>query len=407
MSPAKASTAPSPSTTLPQPNLRRATKLVMQLMALPGRSGQESQVARYIRDALRIAGAPTRAIRGDTTHKNSACPGECGNLILSLPGTIPGGRRLLTAHMDTVPLCVGSRPKQHNGLVRSNDPRTALGADDRAGCAVLLSAASEILECGLPHPPLTFCWFVQEEIGLFGARYVDKKLLGRPQMTINFDGGSPAKVTVGATGGYRIRIEVDGIASHAGGAPEWGVSAIAIASLAIADLHRGGWHGDIKKGKHRGTSNVGIICGGDATNVVTDRVVVRAEARSHDPTFRRRIVREIETAFEKAARAVKNVAGATGAVRFDGRLDYESFRLGDDEPCVLAAEMAVRRVGREPLRAVSNGGLDANWLTARGIPTVSLGCGQLGQHTLDEALDVADYHDACRIALCLATASEA
>jgi tripeptide aminopeptidase len=104
---------------------------------------------------------------------------------------------------------------------------------------------------------------------------------------------------------------------------------------------------------------------------------------------------------------VKNVAGATGAVRFDGRLDYESFRLGDDEPCVLAAEMAVRRVGREPLRAVSNGGLDANWLTARGIPTVSLGCGQLGQHTLDEALDVADFHDACRIALCLATASEA
>ncbi len=404
---AKQPTKSSPPTTLPEPNLRRATKLVMQLMAMPGRSGQEAQVARFLRDSLRRAGAPARSIHNDATHKQPQTPGECGNLILTLPGTLRGGRRLMTAHMDTVPLCVGSRPRQQNGLVRSTDPRTALGADDRAGCAVLLSVALEILERGLPHPPLTFCWFVQEEIGLFGARSVDKKLLGRPRMTINWDGGSPAKVTIGATGGYRIRIEVDGIASHAGGAPEWGVSAIAIASLAIADLHQSGWHGKIDKGKNHGTSNVGIIDGGEATNVVTDRVVVRAEARSHDPAFRQRIVRQIETSFQKAVQAVKNVAGATGSVRCNGRLDYESYRLRDDEPCVLAAEHAVRRVGREPIRAVSNGGLDANWLTARGIPAVSLGCGQLNPHTVDEALDLADFHDACRIALCLATANEA
>ena len=95
----------------------------------------------------------------------------------------------------------------------------------------------------MPHPPLTFCWFIQEEIGPARSRCLTKSLLGKPAMAFNWDGGSAAKLTVGATGGYRMEIEIRGLASHAGNAPEQGVSAIAIAALAIADLHRGGWHG--------------------------------------------------------------------------------------------------------------------------------------------------------------------
>ena len=67
---------------------------------------------------------------------------------------------------------------------------------------------------------------------------------------------------------------------------------------------------------------------------------------------------------------------------------------------------AVRAEGHEPELAVSNGGLDANWLTARGIPTVTLGCGQRNIHTAKEELDLADFHLARRIALRLATAGE-
>jgi tripeptide aminopeptidase len=62
--------------------------------------------------------------------------------------------------------------------------------------------------------------------------------------------------------------------------------------------------------------------------------------------------------------------------------------------------------GREPELAISNGGLDANWLTAHGIPTVTLGCGQRNIHSVNEELDVADFHAARRIALHLATAAE-
>src|SRR5690606_24046153 len=129
----------------------------------------------------------------------------------------------------------GSRPVRKGNFVRSANPHTGLGADDRAGAAVVLHAATEILRKKLPHPPLTFLWTVQEETGLQGARCVNVAALGKPQLAFNFDGGSPEKLTIGATGGYRMTITISGIASHAGGAPEQGVSAIAIAAIAIAD----------------------------------------------------------------------------------------------------------------------------------------------------------------------------
>jgi tripeptide aminopeptidase len=271
---------------------------------------------------------------------------------------------------------------------------------------VILTAATEILRQRLPHPPLTFFWPVQEEVGLHGAQFVDVKHLGKPQLAFNWDGGSASKMSVGATGAYRMAIELQGLASHAGVAPERGVSAITIAGLAIAELQQGGWLGQVQQGKLRGTSNIGVIQGGAATNVVTDRVTLRAEARSHDRRFRKTMLRTIETAFKQAARRVKNDAGLSGKATIDSRLDYESFRLDDDEPCVLAAEHAIRAAGGEPLRSIGNGGLDANWMTAHGIPTVTLGCGQQDVHTISESLNVDEFERACRIALRLATATE-
>ena len=94
-------------------------------------------------------------------------------------------------------------------------------------------------------------------------------------------------------------------------------------------------------------------------------------------------------------------------MEIEGTLDYEAFRLGDDDPCVVAACAAVRRCEAEPVLAVSNGGLDANWLAARGIPLrFPLGCGQENVHTASERLDFVEFRRACRIALLLATSPE-
>jgi tripeptide aminopeptidase len=381
----------------------RAIELVLELLALPGPSGGERPVADYLRTKLLAAGPPAKALAADRANACSSLGGEIGNLALRLPGTARAPRRLLVAHMDTVPLCAGAKPVRQGRRIVNAAPDAALGGDNRAGCAVLLATALAILEQRLPHPPLTFLWTVQEEAGLHGARHVSLPMLRSPALAFNWDGGPANRLTIGATGGYRMNIAVHGLASHAGGHPEQGVSAVAIASLAIADLVKGRWHGLIEKGRRRGTSNVGVIHGGHATNVVTDRVDLRAEARSHDGPFRARIVREIQRAFTRASKQVRNDKGVPGRVEFDGRLDYEAFRLSANEPCVEAAAAAVAAEGLSPDYAIANGGLDANWLTARGLPTVSLGCGQNNIHTAAEWLDLEEFTKACRIARRLAT----
>jgi tripeptide aminopeptidase len=395
--------AGSPPAVATGPDSAAARRVLLDLLAIPGVSGKERAVSERIVHWLRGAGCPADAIAFDAAHTKTPLRGEVGNLIVKLPGTLPGPRRLLMAHMDTVPVCLGAQPGGRGGHVVSADPKTGLGGDDRAGVSVVLATALEILRRGLPHPPLTLLFAIQEEVGLYGARFVKAADLGRPKLAFNFDGGAVEKITVGATGGYRMDIVIEGIASHAGVAPEKGVSAIAIAALAIATLVEQGWHGLVAKDGKRGTSNVGTIQAGAATNVVAESATLRAEARSHDAAFRGRIVKAIEKAFADAARKVRSVDGKTGRVTFDGHLDYEAFRLDAAEPCVVAAQHAVRAVGLSPRLDISNGGLDANWMFANGVPTVTLGCGQMEIHTTQERLDLAAFDLACRAALLLAT----
>lgn len=378
-------------------------ELVTNMMGIPGKSGHEAAIAEFIVSQLKAAGVPDSAISFDTAHKKSHIGGEVGNLIVKLPGTIRGPRRLLMAHMDTVPLCVGSQPVRKGDFISSKDPTTALGGDDRAGSAVVLNAALTLLKHDIPRPPLTLFWAVQEEIGLVGAKNLTVSKLGKPSLCFNWDGGAPELAVIGATSDDHMDIRVHGIASHAGAHPADGVSAITIASKAIADLSDNGWLGLVEKGRRRGTSNVGFIEGGEATNVVTDLVTLRAEARSHDAAFRLRIVEEFRKAFNRAARKLKNAGKQKGSVEFETRNKYEAFALSPEEPIVQEACQAIEAAGLTAGTRIVDGGLDANWMTAHGFPTVTLGCGQMGIHTVEEKLSIPDFLHACRIALLLAT----
>jgi len=382
---------------------KEAVDLVTAMMAVPGKPGHEAKIAEFIKSELKQIGIPDKAVSHDTANRKSPFGGEIGNLIVKLPGTIKAPRRLLMAHIDTVPLCVGCKPIRKGNTIRSKDPTTALGGDDRAGAAVVLNTIKNIVENDLPHPPLTLLWTIQEEVGLIGARYVTASKLGKPEACFNWDGGAASMAVIGATGDDHLHIEVNGIASHAGAHPEDGVSAIAIASTAIASLVEDGWWGLIQKGRKSGTSNIGFINGGEATNVVTDKVTLTGEARSHDPKFRKKIVSAIEKAFVTAAKKLKNASGKTGSVEFESRHKYESFRISPKEPVVKTAVQAIERAGLTPETRISNGGLDANWMTANGFPTVTLGCGQSGIHTVNEELHVDTFLDACQIAMLIGT----
>ncbi len=381
-----------------------AVTRVMELIAIRGGSGNETAVSNYIQKMLTAAGASPSSIVIDTANRRSPIGGATGNLIVKLKGTKRGPRRLLMAHMDTVPLAVESEPVQAGNWIRSKTGTTALGADDRAGCAVILTAVLELLNQGIDYPPLTLLFTVQEEIGLCGARYLTVGRLGRPKLCFNWDGRDPADLVIAAVGATNITLKIDGIASHAGVHPDDGVNAAVVASLAVADLQENGWHGLVAKGNHRGTSNIGSIEGGAATNVVMPEVVLEAEARSHSRAFRDRIVREFHKAFERAVKGIKNNRGQTAKLRMVDDTRYSSFRISASADSVQSAVAAVKAADLMPQRSASNGGLDANWLTAHGFPTVTLGCGQHQIHTVDERLNIPEYLRACAIAARIAAA---
>ncbi|HCS50491.1 M20/M25/M40 family metallo-hydrolase [Rubinisphaera sp.] len=376
--------------------------LLMTLLKVSGKSGQEQAVMLEIESLIKAAGLPAEQIRYDDAHLRAGF-GETGNLIVTLPGTVNAPRRLLMAHVDTVPLCVGAIPEIDGEYIISKLKQTALGGDDRSGAAVVLSTLLRILKEQPVHPPLTFLWTIQEEIGLVGARYVDPEELQSPELCFNFDGGDPKSVIRGATGDTHMDIRVYGIASHAGAHPENGVSAIVIVSRAIFQLQEEGWLGLIGKPHGTGTSNIGFIQGGAATNVVTDFVELRAEARSHDPEFRMEIVNAIQQAFIESANTISNVNNEHGSIEFESRNKYDAFALDKSTPVVQSAMNAVTAEGLEVSTRISNGGLDANWMASHGFPTVTLGCGQEFIHTVNERLHIPSYEHTCNIAWRLAT----
>lgn len=384
-------------------NDEQAIRRVMDLISIPGGSGTERAVATWICEELKRAGVPESAISWDLAHRKSPAGGDTGNLIIRLKGTRRGPRRLLMAHMDTVPLAVGAQPVRDGDWIRPKSAATALGGDNRAGCAVVLTAILEALAQGLSYPPLTLLFTVQEETGLRGARYLNASKLGKPALCFNWDGRDPSSLIVGAVGASNLSIRIQGIASHAGAHPEDGVSAAVIAGLAIAQLRKTGWHGLIRKGKSRGASNIGVMRGGDATNVVMSLLEIEAEARSHDSDFRRQIVAAWRDAFETATDSLTNAAGQYGSLQFTEDIRYEPFRIDPESACVRAAKAASEVLGLKPVAQSCDGGLDANWMAAHGFPAVTLGCGQHDIHTVKERLHIPQYLTACRVGLLLAT----
>lgn len=380
---------------------------LLRFLAVEGTTGHEQAIGREVSKALVEVGVPRKAIHFDKANEQIPLPTQTGNLIVTLPGNRPGPRRLFMTHLDTVPLCAGAVPlRQGNKIVPAG--KTALGGDNRTGVGCLVTMLAHLLERKLPHAPLTALFTVREESGLWGARFVDRAELGDPQMGFNVDGNSAKTITLGAVGAERWQAVIKGKASHAGVYPERGISATMVAALALADIHKQGWFGKVVKDGNEGTSNIGSVAGeggksaGEATNVVTDYVMVSGEARSHSAGFVRSITAAYRAAFQAAAGRVTDHRGKTAKVTFTSRLDYHPFRLKDNSPVVQQAVTTATALGWQPTLRATNGGLDANWMVRHGVPTITFGAGQNNVHTTDEFVDVAEYLDGCRMALALA-----
>lgn len=381
---------------------------LMRFLSVEGVTGQEANIAAAVCDALKKVGVPESAIRFDDANKRIPLPTETGNLIVDLPGTRPGPRLLFSTHLDTVPLCAGAKPRREGNRIVS-DGTTALGGDARTGVAVLVVVAETLIKNRLPHPPITLLFTVREESGLHGARVLNPADLGGAVMCINVDGQMASDLIIGAVGQENWEVEITGRASHAGVAPEKGISATMVGAMALAEARRAGWFGKVVKSDGRGTSNVGIFGGkdnkaaGDATNVVTDYAFIKGEARSPESAFATKIAKGYEEAFTKAQSEVTDDAGDTAGVKFSHVASYPPFELGKDTPIVKRATKALKALGIEPVYVFSNGGLDANWLDKHGVPAITIGSGQAEIHTIKEYVNLGEFEKGCRIGVLMAT----
>lgn len=391
-----------------QLDTQAAIDRLMRFLAVEGITGQEQAIGKAVVRELIALGVPRSRIHFDRVQEQIPLPTQTGNLIVALPGTLAGRRRLFMTHLDTVPLCAGAVPVRKGQRIVAAG-HTALGGDNRTGCACLATMLGTLLRHKLPHPPLTVLFTVREESGLWGARFVEPAGLEHPEMGFNVDGGKAREVTIGAVGADRWQAEVHGKASHAGVRPERGISATVVVALALADVYQNGWFGKVRRDGKEGTSNVGPVgdqagrSAGQATNVVTDYVLVHGESRSHDPRFVRAISAAYKDAFQRAAAQVRDDQGKTAKVKFTSHLDYHPFRIKEDAPVVQVTQAAAARLGWDATLRLSNGGLDANWTVRHGIPTITFGAGQNNVHTVEEFVDLSEFLDGCRLALALAT----
>jgi tripeptide aminopeptidase len=386
-------------------NEKTAVDHLMALLAVEGLSGEEAEVSREIRKRLENIGCRPSWIRHDNAHKRIGMNYQVGNLIVRIPGK--GSlrnqpRRMFSGHMDTVPLCRGAVAVIKGPRIVSSG-RTALGGDSRTAVAAMVTLVETLLSDAQSRPPITLLFTVGEETGLNGAKEVRMQDLGNPAMGFNIDGGNPKFAIVGAIGADRWVAGVHGRSTHAGVYPQGGISATLIASRAISKVAEKGFFGKIDVDGQQGTSNIGMISGGEATNQVTDFVRVTGECRSHSKSFLKKITSEYRKAFEEAVAETPNNRGDKGRVEFDAERDYDAFKMSSRAEPVVIIKKAVKQMSGEAILLIADGGLDANYLNLKGLPTVTLGAGAHGAHTIDESVVIAEYLDACRLLPLLAT----
>lgn len=382
-------------------NTRRLLDTFLELVRIDSPSGREAAVGAYCKVALEAAGCDVR-FDGSAALTGS----DTGNLFAVLAGfgaaappAAPAGPLYFSAHMDTVGPCCGIMPSVREGFVCS-DGTTVLGGDDKAGIAAIIETVRTLKEAeslGKAHPEIRVLLSVQEEVGLKGAKAMDRTEFADAQGTPCYvldAAGKPGTVVNGAPHQHSYQAEYRGLAAHAGIAPEAGISAIRAAARAVASLPQG-------RVDEQCSTNVGTIHGGTANNVVAEACQVTGEMRSHDLDRLLALEAEVD-ALLKAAATDDGTGSGPARVEVSWEVNYEGFFAPVDSPQVALALEAARSLGLETRTEVGDGGADTNILISYGLAAVSLGCGMEHIHSTDERLAVQDLEDLARLTVRIA-----
>jgi len=348
---------------------------------------------------------------------------EYGAVLATIPGTTTGPTVGFLAHVDTAPQfnATGVKPrviKGYNGGditfpdapdltlsptdfpyladKRGHDIITAsgttlLGADDKAGVAIIMTAIRQMLaDPTLPHGPIRVAFTPDEEIG----RGVDSKLpadLGA-DFAYTFDGGKVGEIEYETFSADGAIVTIQGVSIHPGFATGKMVSAISLAAKILAALPSATMTPDTTQ------NDQGFI---HATDMKGDAAEMRLRFILRD--FEREGLAEKGAILERICAAVQ-ATEPRATITCDITKQYRNMRywLENDMTPVELAQAAVTGLGITPVSVPIRGGTDGSRLTEMGVPCPNLFTGMQNIHGPLEWISVQDMALATDLCLSLA-----
>jgi len=278
---------------------------------------------------------------------------------------LPKDGKVLTVHENPdLKNCVGQ-------TVITTDGSTLLGADDKSGVAVIMSAAAELMRRGseFPHAAVRLCFTCDEEIGR-GTDKLDLKKLGA-HVAYTLDGGGRDEIDSETFSADGARITVKGINTHPSVGKGAMVNAVRILCTFLSRLPTARLSPETTDGRE-GFIHPYHIEGG----------VAEASARL--------ILRDFETEnLAHQAELLESIAAVLRAehpraqILVEVRPQYRNMREGLAlEPRAMSKAVdAMKSLGRTPKLTIIRGGTDGSLLTAKGLPTPNLSTGEHNPHS--------------------------
>ncbi|MGH7884692.1 MAG: M20/M25/M40 family metallo-hydrolase [Thermodesulfobacteriota bacterium] len=367
----------------------RMIEHVIDIIKIDSLSRKEKDVALRLQKDMESLG-------GECFYDNAGekVGGNVGNLIVRIKGSKNDAPPFfLSSHMDTVAPGEGIKPSIKDGVMRS-DGTTILGSDDKSGVSIIVEVLRTLKERDIPHGDIEIAFTICEEIGLFGARYIDIKKF-KSSYGIVLDSSTPSRLVLKCPSSDKLLIKVHGLEAHAGLCPENGISAIRVASEAISIMNLG-------RLDEESTANIGTISGGIATNIVPKLVEIKAEARSHDNIKLDKQVQHMCSCFYKASENNKIIVDGkeySSSVEIDIERVYEYMDVSVDAKITKLVRKAADNLKHKINNHTSGGGCDANYFNNMGIDCVNLGTGMYELHTVNEHLILDEFYRSAEIVL--------
>ncbi len=306
------------------------------------------------------------------------------HLIATHTGKTAGGPRiLLIGHIDTV-LPEGEAERRPFAISRRDGARIATGPgvlDMKSGVLIGMYALHLLIEGQeANYSNVTFLCNSDEEVGSPSSRPLVQDLAQQADAVLVLEPGRARETIVSSRKGCgQYRVEVHGLSAHAGVEPQRGRNAILELSFQVQKMQA--LNGTIPGA----TLSVGIVRGGERTNVVPDYAYFDMDVRTSDQGSLK--------ALEAAMRQVTSQNELQGTrITLSGSMLCQPFeRNSHNTRLIEVAREAGHELGLKIQDVGSGGASDANTTAAMGIPTLDgLGAGGGLAHNPGEFIEL-DY----------------